>query len=96
MQRKYQQNEIHSLIYEEGLPMFFITFASCDFKSPICLYFVGSKIDLSEYCPRLPNYQDSLHIISANPITCSCFFSSDSSALCEDYFACGHEPGGFV
>ncbi|KAJ3486464.1 hypothetical protein NLI96_g4222 [Meripilus lineatus] len=74
-QRRYQRNEIRSLMYERGAPSFFITFAPVDFKSPICMYFAGQRIDLSALCPNAENDSKRLAIIANNPVACARFFN---------------------
>ncbi|KAI0675205.1 hypothetical protein C8Q78DRAFT_527210, partial [Trametes maxima] len=44
--RKYQRNELRSLIFAKGVPIFFITFAPADYKHPLCLFYCGETIDL--------------------------------------------------
>lgn len=74
-QRKYQRNEIRSLIYEKGAPSFFITFAPADAKSPICLFYAGKRVDLSALCPNGDTYRDRLHIVANNPVAAARFFN---------------------
>ncbi|KAJ3475999.1 hypothetical protein NLI96_g11457 [Meripilus lineatus] len=73
-QRRYQRNEIRSLMYEMNAPAFFITFAPADFKSPLCLYYAGKRIDLSPLCPLNDSYNSRMKIIAANPVACARFF----------------------
>lgn len=73
-QRRYQRNEIRSLMYEMKTPAFFITFAPVDFKSPICLYYSGHRIDLSPLCPANDSFKQRMNIIAENPVACARFF----------------------
>ena len=72
--KKYQRNEIKSLIIEIGVPTFFITFAPADFKNPLCLYFCGMDIDLSSIYPSLSSSNDRLRAIAQNPVGAARFF----------------------
>ncbi|KAJ3474977.1 hypothetical protein NLI96_g12134 [Meripilus lineatus] len=66
-QRKYQQHEIRSMIYEKGLPLFFITFSPVDFKNPICLHYCGRDISIAPLGPASEAYGDRLRTIASNP-----------------------------
>lgn len=73
-QRKYQRNEIRSLIIDEGVPLFFITFAPPPHKNPICLYLCGELIDLSSVITELPPYVVRAAKTSRNPVASARFF----------------------
>jgi hypothetical protein len=73
-QRKFQRNEIRSLIIEEGVPVFFITFAPPPYKNPICLYFCGLNIDLDDLNINLPSYSERARMVARNPVACARFF----------------------
>ncbi|EIW61749.1 uncharacterized protein TRAVEDRAFT_105289, partial [Trametes versicolor FP-101664 SS1] len=73
-QRRNQRSEIKSLIIAYNVPMFFITFAPVDFKHPICLYYCGEEIDLTERMPDLPDCAHRLRAIASNPVACARFF----------------------
>ncbi|EIW58460.1 uncharacterized protein TRAVEDRAFT_79820, partial [Trametes versicolor FP-101664 SS1] len=72
--RKYQRSEIKSLIVEYGVPTFFVTFAPVDFKHPVCLYYCGEPIDLTDSAPDLPSAGSRLRAIASNPVACARFF----------------------
>ncbi|TFK79178.1 hypothetical protein K466DRAFT_445709, partial [Polyporus arcularius HHB13444] len=72
--RKYQRNEIKSLIYAIGVPIFFITFAPADFKNPLCLSYCGLDIDLMSSTPALPDRNTRLRAIANNPVGAARFF----------------------
>lgn len=65
--RKYQRNEIKSLIMAKGMPIFFVTFAPADLKNPLCLYYCGENIDLFDSLPRLRNADDRRRAIADHP-----------------------------
>ncbi|KAI0338077.1 hypothetical protein BDW22DRAFT_1463938, partial [Trametopsis cervina] len=72
--RKFQRNEIKSMIIQKGVPFWFITFSPTDFKHPLCLYYCGLKIDLCSFDQKLPDYQDRMYAIAQNPVACARFF----------------------
>ncbi|KAJ3484804.1 hypothetical protein NLI96_g5383 [Meripilus lineatus] len=72
--KKYCRHQIHSLIFEKGMPVFFITFSPVDFKNPICLFLCGQKLDLSQDHFVLPPRAERLSLIAENPAACSRFF----------------------
>jgi hypothetical protein len=63
-QRKFQRNEICSLIIQEGVPVFFITFTPPQYKNPICLYFCGLNIDLNDLNINLPSYSERARLVA--------------------------------
>lgn len=73
-QRKIQRSEIKSIILSMGVPVFFITFAPADFKSPLCMYYCGEQIDLLSHCPTMPSSQDRMRAVASNPVACARFF----------------------
>ncbi|KAI0337781.1 hypothetical protein BDW22DRAFT_1339178, partial [Trametopsis cervina] len=72
--RKFQRNEIKSMIMQKGVPFWFITFSPTDFKHPICFYYCGMKIDLFSCDQKLPDYQERMCAIAQNPVACARFF----------------------
>ncbi|KAI0640828.1 hypothetical protein C8Q79DRAFT_895370, partial [Trametes meyenii] len=94
--RKYQRNEIKSLIYVRGAPLFFITFAPADYKNPLCLYYCGEDIDLSDRMPRLRSSDDRLRAIASNPVGAARFFDKMVTLFVERILRYGSdEPGLF-
>ncbi|KAL1940974.1 hypothetical protein VTO73DRAFT_7610 [Trametes versicolor] len=72
--RKYQRNEIKSLIMAKGMPLFFITFAPADLKNPLCLYYCGENVDLFDHLPRLRSADDRRRAIANHPAGAARFF----------------------
>jgi hypothetical protein len=73
--KKYQRNEVRSLILAKGVPTWFITFSPADFKSPICLYYAGENVDLCQLDPlRSITYEKRMRAIASNPVACARFF----------------------
>lgn len=73
-QRKYQRNEIRALIMEEGVPMFFITFAPPTYKNPLCLYFCGVPLDLDSRPLPMASAAERARASANNPVACARFF----------------------
>ncbi len=95
-QKKYQRNEIRSLIYQLGVPVFFVTFAPVDFKHPLCLYLCGEAVDLSSYCPSIGSSDDRLRAIARNPVGAARFFHIVVSAFIRYVLGVGIDgPGLF-
>ncbi|KAH9925081.1 hypothetical protein B0H21DRAFT_671541, partial [Amylocystis lapponica] len=73
--RKYLRSEIKSLIIAENVPVFFVTFSPVDFKHPLCIYYCGEQVDMSDHAPFLPNSSTRLKLIAENPVACARFFN---------------------
>ncbi|KAJ3559813.1 hypothetical protein NM688_g118 [Phlebia brevispora] len=74
MQKKYQRNEIRGLVYEKGLPFWFLTFAPAEHMNGIALYMNG-LINEREYTKmHVPVYSARLKSIAENPAACAKFF----------------------
>ncbi|KAI1797624.1 hypothetical protein LXA43DRAFT_844468, partial [Ganoderma leucocontextum] len=72
--RKYQRNELKSLIIAKGVPVFFVTFAPADFKNPLCLLYCGEEINLLERHPQLRSCNDRLRALADHPASAARFF----------------------
>lgn len=73
-QKKYQSNEIRSMIYEYGAPTLFVTFSPAGHKNPICLYYCGLDIDLAAVSGGIPSYTERIKATCENPVACARFF----------------------
>ncbi|KAF7965594.1 hypothetical protein HWV62_42679, partial [Athelia sp. TMB] len=69
--KKYMRNEIWSLIEYLGAPSWFITFAPCDHKSPVCIYYADKDI---EFKPRIVPDDVRFKLIANNPVAGARFF----------------------
>ncbi|PSS37384.1 hypothetical protein PHLCEN_2v774, partial [Hermanssonia centrifuga] len=92
--RKYQRNEIKSLIIAKGAPVWFITFAPADFKHPLCLYYCGERIDLNIFEGALPDYQHRMRLIANNPVACARFFHRVVTSFLRHILRSGSEDAG--
>ncbi|KAJ3487728.1 hypothetical protein NLI96_g3330 [Meripilus lineatus] len=93
--KRYQRNELHSLIMQRGLPYFFITFSPVDYKSPLCLYYcAGDTVDLDAPLISMPTSEERSRMIAANPVACSKFFHLMVSLFIDILLAPGSSKGG--
>ncbi|KDQ34009.1 hypothetical protein PLEOSDRAFT_1015322, partial [Pleurotus ostreatus PC15] len=68
--KKYQRNEIWSLIYRIGSPLWYITLSPVDIKHPICIYYAGSD---ETFQPAMPA-DKRMRTVTSNPVACARFF----------------------
>ncbi|KAF7426379.1 hypothetical protein PC9H_008747 [Pleurotus ostreatus] len=68
--KKYQRNEIWSLIYRIGSPLWYITLSPVDTKHPICIYYAGTG---EVFEPIMPADQ-RMRVVTSNPVACARFF----------------------
>lgn len=71
--RKYQRNEIWSLMSYLGAPSWFITFAPKDTWHPLALYYAAT--DTTIYPKLLTSTGDGWRLISNNPVASARFFN---------------------
>ncbi|PPR07084.1 hypothetical protein CVT24_010921 [Panaeolus cyanescens] len=70
-QKKFQRNELWSMISFLNTPYFFITVTPIDNKHPLCLYLAGTD---EVFRPEIRLPADRIRIISQNPVACARFF----------------------
>lgn len=92
--RKLLRNEIFSLIIAKGVPIWFITFVPTDFKSPLCLYYCGVKIDLLDPLKDWPEYPSRMRAIADNPVACARYFDKIVRAFLERVLKFGSDDRG--
>ncbi|KAI0649976.1 hypothetical protein C8Q79DRAFT_873717, partial [Trametes meyenii] len=92
-QRRFQRSEIKALIMAYNVPMFFVTFAPTDFKNPLCLYYCGESIDLSETMLDIPACRERLNAIATNPVACAHFFDLVVRSFVEHVLRVDNEKG---
>ncbi|KAF9050081.1 hypothetical protein BJ165DRAFT_1414089 [Panaeolus papilionaceus] len=63
--RKYQRNEVWSLISFQGTPNWFVTISPVDSKHPLCIYFADQDL---EFKPDLRSSSDRLLLVTRNPV----------------------------
>lgn len=69
------RNQIHALIYNQGLPSIFLTVNPADIHSPIALYFAGVKLDLDNIQKeQLMDTYKRAEIIASHPVAAARFF----------------------
>jgi ATP-dependent exoDNAse (exonuclease V), alpha subunit - helicase superfamily I member len=70
--KKYNRNELWSLISFKGAPSWFVTFAPADNKHPICLYYADTKTIFQPELKR--DYAERYRLIANNPVASARFF----------------------
>ncbi|KAF9034877.1 hypothetical protein BJ165DRAFT_1356163, partial [Panaeolus papilionaceus] len=69
--KKYQRNEVWSLISFQGTPNWFITISPVDSKHPLCIYYADKNI---EFRPDIRDASERLLLVTRNPVACARFF----------------------
>jgi hypothetical protein len=74
--RSALHNQIHGLIFNQGLPSIFLTINPADINSRVALYFAGVNLDLDAIIPsNLPSTYERAEIIASHPATTAKFFN---------------------
>ncbi|KAI9058820.1 hypothetical protein FKP32DRAFT_1553306, partial [Trametes sanguinea] len=92
--RKIQRSEIRSLIFEIGVPVFFVTFAPADTKNPICLSLCGEPLDLYGNSVLRLKHWDRLRRVVRNPVGAARFFHRTVDALLRVLLGVGTDREG--
>ncbi|KAJ3556734.1 hypothetical protein NM688_g1860 [Phlebia brevispora] len=93
-QKKYQWNEIRGLIYEKGLPFWFITFSPAEHNSLTALMMCGLMSQEDAIQLKIPHREDQLRAIAANPVACAKFFHFLVHTFLSVIVRAGHEEAG--
>ncbi|CAF3982015.1 unnamed protein product [Rotaria sp. Silwood1] len=73
--RSALRNQIHGLIFNQGLPSIFLTINPADINSRVALYFAGVNLDLDAIIPNnLPSAYERAEIIASHPVATAKFF----------------------
>ena len=73
--RSALRNQIHGLIFNQGLPSIFLTINPADINSRVALYFAGVNLDLDAIIPsNLPSTYERAQIIASHPVATAKFF----------------------
>ena len=73
--RSALHNQIHALIFNQGLPRIFLTINPADINSRVTLYFAGVNLDLDAIIPNnLPTTYERAEIIASHPVITAKFF----------------------
>ena len=68
-------NQIHALIFNQGLPSIFLTINPADINSRVALYFAGVNLDLDAIIPsNLPTTYERVQIIASHPVATAKLF----------------------
>ena len=68
------QNEIHGLMFDCGLPSFYITINPADVYNPIVKFLAGCEFNMLPQ--HVPNYWEQAFLIARNPFLVAKFFDS--------------------
>jgi hypothetical protein len=71
--KKYQHNELWSLIAFKNALQWFMTLSPADNKHPLYLYLALHDI---EFCPEIKDYAERQHLVTHNPVTCTRFLTT--------------------
>ncbi len=81
-------NEIHGLMFDLGLPSFYIMINPANVYNPIVKFLSGSDFDLDDMLPEdVPNYWEQASLIASNPFIAANFFDSFICAFIEGILA---------
>jgi hypothetical protein len=69
--KKFQRNELWSLVTFKNAPHWFITLSPADNKHPLCIYLAS---DDEMFSPRIKGYAERQHLVTRNPVACVRFF----------------------
>ena len=73
--RSALRNQIHGLIFNQGLPSIILTINPADINSRVALYFAGVDLDLDAVIPsNLPSTYQRAEIIASQPVATAKFF----------------------
>ena len=76
------RNEIRALMYDIGLPSFFITINPADCYAPLVQFLAGKDIDIDNLLPdQVPSFWDQSILVAKNPFVASQFFNEFISAF---------------
>ncbi len=74
--RSALRNQIHGLIFNQGLPSIFLTINPADINSRVALYFTGVNLDLDAIIPNnIPSTYERAEIIASHPVATAKFFN---------------------
>ena len=73
--RSALRNQIHALIFNQGLPSIFLTINPVDINSRVALCFAGVNLDFDAIIPsNLPTIYERAEIIASHPVATAKFF----------------------
>ncbi|KZV98467.1 hypothetical protein EXIGLDRAFT_606909, partial [Exidia glandulosa HHB12029] len=92
--KKYQRNELWSLISYLGAPSWFLTFAPADNDHPVCLYYAGCDTAFDNEKISLLKSSDRFRQVAQNPVASARFFHFLVKLLIEEILAYGKDTPG--
>jgi hypothetical protein len=89
--RLVMRNEIRALMFDKGLPSFYITINPADIYNPLVKFLSGEDIDIDNLLPEhVPNYKDQSILIAKNPAIAAKFFNIYMKAFIHSIL--GYDP----
>lgn len=74
--RLRMRNEIRGLMFDRGLPSFYITINPADVYNPVLKFLSGSEIDVDNLLPdEVPKYHEQAFLVAKNPAVAAKFFN---------------------
>lgn len=93
--RSKYRYEIHSIIYEKGLPSIFLTINPADVHSRVAMQFSGINIEVQKiFTDKLPELFERAKIIARNPVATARFFNLLITTLLETLISPPNEKEG--
>ncbi|KAG5221210.1 hypothetical protein IMY05_C4454000100 [Salix suchowensis] len=69
--KKYMRNQLWSLMYHVGSPIWYITLSPVDVKHPLCVYLAGTD---TKFSPVIKTSDERLKLVTSNPVAGARFF----------------------
>lgn len=83
--RAVMRNEIRGLMFDKGLPNFYITINPADVYNPIVKVLAGSEIDIDAMGPdEIPQFWPQSILVARNPIVAAKFFDLYIRTFCSE------------
>lgn len=74
--RLRMRNEIRGLMFDRGLPSFYITINPADVYNPVLKFLAGSEIDVDQLLREdIPKYHEQALLVARNPAVAAKFFN---------------------
>jgi hypothetical protein len=74
--RAVMRNQIRGLMFDKGLPNFYITINPADVYNPIVKFLAGNEINIDDMLPEeVPEYWQQSILVARNPVVAAKFFN---------------------
>lgn len=90
--KKYMRNQLWSLIYHVGSPIWYITLSPVDVKHPLCVYLAGTD---QKFSPKVKQSDERMRLVTLNPVAGARFFKYAVQTFISDVLGFNNElmPG---